>query len=206
MFSDLDSVEKHKEVLTFACGLSDQVAQVVCEYLSIVCKLSPGNTKVGFEILAEKDKFSKTFHRALCTDLQQNPQSAQRVPEELVMRTELHFENENLRGLLKFLTEQSHPGFPSLEKLYLWATHLNGEDVESLSEAVRAGKLPRLNWLSLSHNDLRHMEREVEALIAACDAHCQKRVMFWLWGTGLSAEFIQRCKVKYRNVEIDWRL
>ncbi len=95
-----------------------------------------------------------------------------------------------------------HPGFPSLEKLVLRDAHLNREDVESLSEAVRAGKLPKLNKLSLSHNDLSHMEREVKALIAAWDAHCEEWVKLNLYGTGLSEEFIQRCRDKYRNVEI----
>ena len=125
---------------------------------------------------------------------------------------ELELRDNTLSGCLKDLFGgQDHPGFPSLEELDLSETHLNREDVESLSEAVRAGKLPNLreldlnhwlNWLGLSHNNLSGMEREVEALIAACDAHCEKRVKLDLWNTGLSEEFQQMCRDKYRNVEI----
>ncbi len=72
----------------------------------------------------------------------------------------LDFSKNTLTGCLRHLFGgPDHPGFPSLEKLYLSETHLNREDVESLIEAVRAGKLPKLNKLSLSHNDLSHMER-----------------------------------------------
>ncbi len=54
----------------------------------------------------------------------------------------------------------------------------------------------------LSENDLSHMEREVEALIAACGAHCVYGVRLWLDRTTLSEEFLQRCRDKYRNVRI----
>ncbi len=87
-----------------------------------------------------------------------------------------------------------------MKKLDLRDAHLNREDVESLSEAVRAGKLPQLEELNLISSDLSNMEDEVEALIAACDAHCEKWVLLNLYGSGLSGEFIQRCRNEYRNV------
>ncbi len=117
----------------------------------------------------------------------------------------LNLSNKNPTGCLKLLFGgPDHPGFPSLEELNLALTHLNQKDVKSLNEAIKARKLPRLWKLNLSLNDLRHMEREVEALIAACDTHCEKRLKLWLRDTVLSQEFIQRCRGKYRNVEIDW--
>ncbi len=111
-----------------------------------------------------------------------------------------------LTGCLKdIFGGPNHPGFPSLEVLDLRKTHLNREDVESLSEAVWAGKLPQLKVLNLDCNDLSHMEREVDDLIAACDVHCEKWVELQLRGTGQSQEFRQGCRDKYCRVEIKWR-
>ncbi len=115
----------------------------------------------------------------------------------------LNLKWNTLTGCLKDLFGgPDHPGFPSLENLDLWNTHLNQEDVESLSEAVRARKLPQLTFLFLKDNDLRHMEREVEDLIAACDAHCEKWVYLFLWDPELSKESMRRCGDKYHDVEI----
>ncbi len=119
---------------------------------------------------------------------------------------ELDLSENTLTGCLKDLFGgPDHPGFPSLEKLFLNNNHLNQEEVESLSEAVWGGKLPHLKDLNLRHNNLSRMEREVEALMAACDSYCEKRVWLGLWRTQLrQEEFTQRCRDKYCDVEIEW--
>ncbi len=111
--------------------------------------------------------------------------------------------DDTLTGCLKDLFGgPDHPGFPSLEELILGATNLNREHVESLSKAIRAGKLPQLTYLRLLYNGLGLMEREVEDLIAACDAHSEKHLKLDLrFSTGLNSEFIKRCKDKYHNVK-----
>ncbi len=118
--------------------------------------------------------------------------------KELPQPKELDLCNNTLTGCLTDLFGGSdHPGFYRLEKLNLWETHLNLEDVRSLGEAVRAEKLPRLKEVILSG-----MEKEIEGLIAACDAHCEKRLKLWLLVSKLSWEFKQKCRDMYHNVDI----
>ena len=191
-FPNLDSVEQHKEVLRFACSLSDHVANFISKYLTAASKLSPKIVKLCFEILVEQMSNTKSLCKDLCDDLtnMNHPTDLtnwdiESLTAVLISRKQLILNSIAVTGLLKLLNEPDHPGFPCLEMLSLARTQLNQEDVESLSEAVRAGKLPQLKLLDLSRNDLMHMEREVEALIAACDAlHCEKRV--WFEGLSLS--------------------
>ncbi len=65
-------------------------------------------------------------------------------------------------------------------------------------------ELPQLVGLNLSFKNLRHMAREVEALITACDAHCEEWVGLNLKRTGLSKEFIKRCRYNYHKGGIYW--
>ncbi len=113
-------------------------------------------------------------------------------------------------GLSEEFTERCRDKYrrveiPSAEILELGNTQLSKADIQSITSAITSGKLPKLNKLSLSHNDLSHIEREVEALMAACDAHCQERLWLYLWDTGLSREFVKRCRDQYHNVGIYWR-
>ncbi len=94
---------------------------------------------------------------------------------------------------------------PSVKELHLNDVQLSKSDIQSLTNAIRAGKLSQLEFLNLNYNYLSDMEREVEALITACHAHCEtwwKPVELNLWRTGLSEEFIQRCRDKYPSVKI----
>ncbi len=140
--------------------------------------------------------------------------------------------NNTLTGCLKDLFRRpNHPGFPNLEELDLWETHPNQEDVENISVAVRAGKLPQLKELNLCSNNLKLLENEVETLFAALDALQQKllsqreatkntvggtevgspttgaaadhKKQLWLKVayTGLGWEFLQMCRNKYPNVD-----
>lgn len=94
--------------------------------------------------------------------------------------------------------------FPQLKDLHLPSNALSGSGIHRLTSVITEDKLPHLNNLNLGYNELSHMESEVEALIAACDAHCENQLGLQLWETGLSEEFTQRCEDKYRNVPIHW--
>ncbi len=284
VFPDWATVEKHREVLQFACALSDDVARFICGHqcLQAACVLSPRLTKLCFQILSENESHHSILFNRL-SELQTHcdlsggltsgfhfehlhRKSLKHTSESDIENlcqclVSLNLSNRHLTGGMKLLTEPDHLGFPSLKMLYLYNnhlnredveslseavravelpqlkelqlsgntltgclkdlfggpdhpgfpsleglglghTHLNQEDVESLSEAIRAEKLPHLKDLNLRYNDLNHMEDEVEALIAACDAHCENGVTLWLKETGLSGEFMEGCRDKYRNVEI----
>ncbi len=68
---------------------------------------------------------------------------------------ELDLENNDLTGDLKLLFEgPNHPGFPEMEFLRLCNTDLCQEDVESLGDAIKAKKWPKLKELDLSENTL----------------------------------------------------
>ena len=47
---------------------------------------------------------------------------------------------------------QNHPGFSLLKSLWINGTYLSRKDVEALSDALRANKLPQLEHLDLSYN------------------------------------------------------
>ena len=65
---------------------------------------------------------------------------------------------EELRLGMNFLTGclthlfQNHPGFVLLKYLWIKGVHLNEHDIKTLSDALRANKLPRLEHLDLSMN------------------------------------------------------
>ena len=68
---------------------------------------------------------------------------------------ELHLSYNNLTGCIgDLLGGPDHPGFTSLQILFLLNTGLKKSDVKSLSEATRCGKLPQLEELHLSCNNL----------------------------------------------------
>ena len=121
------------------------------------------NTLTGFL----KDLFGGTNHSGFpslemlyldCTGLnREDVESLAKAvrAEKLPQLKVLNQSDNTLTGYLKDLFGgTNHPGFPSLEILYLEKTHLNQEDVKSLAEAVRAGKLPQLKVLNQSDNTL----------------------------------------------------
>ena len=56
----------------------------------------------------------------------------------------------------------------TLEGLFIRNTHVNGDDLASLTDAMSSEKLPKLVSLDLAQNNLRLMEKDVENLVQAC--------------------------------------
>ncbi len=214
LFPNIDAVRQHYEVLKFASGSSEQIGCFISQHHFDGSNLWPRRV---VNILRENEVFSKDLFRNIPGDT--NHVDIQRVglskselqsltkairAGKLLQLKQLDLRSNILSGCLKDLFGgPGHPGFPSLKRLDLHNTDLNQEDVESLSAAVRAGKLPQLKELNLGFNDLSDMEREVEALVAACVAHCEELLWLGLRDTGLSEEFIQWCRDKYRDVLIN---
>ena len=66
----------------------------------------------------------------------------------------LHLGLNTLTGCIPHLfPRQSHPGFAFLKSLWINGVYLNKQDVEALSYAFRANKLPQLQLLDLSFNN-----------------------------------------------------
>ncbi len=94
------------------------------------------------------------------------------------------------------------PGFLNLSVLDLDETELNLEDVESLTAAVTAGKLPELSSIHLKRNPLRGLEEAVERCVAACRVHCKDIKRVFVQGCGLNPDLTLRCAEKFEGVQI----
>ena len=65
-----------------------------------------------------------------------------------------------LTGIVNRLLDGSnHPGFPSLVNLSLSHTNLANQDLQSITEAVRQGRIPLLEKLDLNKNDFSSMKK-----------------------------------------------
>ncbi len=70
--------------------------------------------------------------------------------KKLPMLQKIDLGSNHLTGSLKHLFGgEDHPGFPSLQELYLGSTGLNAEDLEALGEAMKHNKLPQLQKIYL---------------------------------------------------------
>ena len=79
--------------------------------------------------------------------------------------TKLNISNNTLTGLVGVLMGGTdHPGYTSLELLAMSGISVSKDDMKCLSQAVVAGKLPRLRILTLLRNNLHLMTEEVEHL------------------------------------------
>ena len=67
----------------------------------------------------------------------------------------LDLSNNTLTGSLSRFLPDPHPGLPELLFLHLKRTALNKEDLQHLFSIIQLNKLPKLQWLDLSHNTLR---------------------------------------------------
>ncbi len=196
-----DNTASLKEVVMMGHLRGVKVLSLSDNYLtnSLVC-LFGGPNHPGFPSLEE---LNLSFTHLTPSDMKSLGEAT--WAEKLPQLKDLNLNNNILIGGLKFLFRgPSHPGFHSLEKVHLFKTVLTQDDVESLSEAIGAGKLPHLRYLDLALNYLSIAERELEALVSACDAHCKEWVLLELQGTKLRKEFIEKCRDKYRNVMITW--
>ena len=85
---------------------------------------------------------------------------------ELPTLCELDLSNNILTNWLRYLLGiESETDLLSLSRLMLDNTHLNKDDVQSISIALTFFKLPKLKLLSLKGNSLCSAEKEVEMLI-----------------------------------------
>ncbi len=173
LFCSNNHAAEHVEVTKFASGLSEQIGTFLCQYLFPgKCQyVFPGESGVGehllFGCLRENELFSQDLFQKvppvkwlnLC-DLHMSSVEVQSLSDaikagRLPQLMWLDLSCNNLTDCLKNLFGgPDHPSFPSLEGLDLSNTHLNQEDVESLTEAVGAGKLPQLKHLNLSNKTL----------------------------------------------------
>ncbi len=222
LFPTNQLVTTHREVLTFASGLSENVGYFLSQHHffqnTLILNLATCMKPI-LDMLRENKKFSQDLfqhvHRDTChieklslLNVNLNKAEIHSLSKaiqagKLPQLKHLSLTDNKLTGNLQNLFGGSdNPGLPTLGQLDLGKTHLNREDLESLSEAVRAGKLPQLKLLYMPNIDLRNMEGEVESLIAACDTHCKAQPLLWLFGTGLSEESGHRWSKKYHNVQL----
>ncbi len=226
LFPDIDSVKEHRVVLRFASGLSEKVGHFLVQYHVPPKHYTKDGTdhRMIWNILKEnefvpQDLFENLFETKSSVEqlfffVNLNKAEIQSLSKAIQVGKLPHLKLLDLRTnvltscLKDLFGGPNHPGFPKLEKLYLVNTYLNLEDVESLSEAVRAGKLPGLKVLYLGNlyleNEVHVSQAElevVEALIAACDAHYPGGLQVALWHNALRQGFPQRWRDKYRNVK-----
>ena len=78
--------------------------------------------------------------------------------------------NRKFTGHLHYLLAEPHQGLQSLEKLSLWSTKLNKNDIEVLTRAMQRRVLPELKELGLACNEMSTMERDWGADSNLCDS------------------------------------
>ncbi len=110
MFPDWNSLERHREVLRFACSLSNEVAIFLCyhQHLYTACRLSSRVLRVCFEILAENTPSSKALYDRLFPHTDKNnpgDRDIESLGKDLLCQTYLGFHGECISGLMKILTE-----------------------------------------------------------------------------------------------------
>ena len=66
----------------------------------------------------------------------------------------LYLSRNTLTGCLSCFLPDPHPGLPQLQRLNLWETKLNKDDLQHLSNITQSNKLPNLQELYLSWNTL----------------------------------------------------
>ena len=110
--------------------------------------------------------------------------------------TTLDIALKTLTGLVGVLMGGAdHPGYTSLEWLYMERIGFNKDDMRCLSQAVTAGKLPRLRLLVLLNNNLHVMTEEVEQFVRSCvKCYCQQRVVLMLGLNKLTDTFADKLK------------
>ena len=110
--------------------------------------------------------------------------------------TTLNISNNTLTGLVGVLMGGAdHPGYTSLEVLGMNRISVSKDDMKCLSQAVVAGKLPRLRCLILSYNNLHLMTEEVEHFVRSCvECYSQQRVALMLGLNNLTDTFVEQLK------------
>ena len=89
--------------------------------------------------------------------------------------------------------------FMSLESLLLRNTVLNGDDVQCLAEAMKTGRLQKLNDIHLEENNLGSNEEKTKNLIRICELYVKVHLM----GNKLSDEFFEKMKQLSHVMSVD---
>ena len=108
----------------------------------------------------------------------------------------LNISGNTLAGLVGVLMGGTdHPGYTSLEGLGMSGISVSKDDMKCLSQAVTAGKLPRLQRLILWNNNLYLMTEEVEHFVRSCvECYSQQRVFLMLVLNKLTDTFVEQLK------------
>ena len=108
----------------------------------------------------------------------------------------LDISGNTLAGLVGVLMGGTdHPGYTSLEVLAMDCISVSRDDMKCLSQAVVAGKLPRLQNLILWRNNLHLMTEEVEHFVRSCvECYSQQRVALMLGLNKLTEQFVEQLK------------
>ena len=109
---------------------------------------------------------------------------------------ELTISGSTLTGLVGVLMGGAdHPGCTSLEVLGMNRISVSKDDMKCLSQAVVAGKLPRLQCLILWYNNLYLMTEEVEHFVRSCvECYSQQRVALKFGLNKLTDTFVEQLK------------
>ena len=109
---------------------------------------------------------------------------------------ELSILGNTLTGLVGVLMGGAdHPGYTSLEVLGMDCISVSKDDMKCLSQAVVAGKLPRLQNLTLWRNNLHLMTEEVEHFVRSCvECYSKQRFALMLGLNQLTDTFVQQLK------------
>ena len=101
--------------------------------------------------------------------------------------------NYEVAGTLSVLFNGTgHPGFPFLIKLDLLKIQLTGEDLISIAESVRQGRMPKLRRLTLDKNNLSAVKDQVKILVQICvNSYKKLQVLIQVFDTNLSEAFVR---------------
>ena len=107
-------------------------------------------------------------------------------------------------GLIWFLPHP-HEGLHSLDKLFLYSTSPNSEDMSHLAQLIEKRKLPMLRELHLASNALHTMKDVVENLVQACATHHLMELMLNICFNNLSKGFQEKCLSLCEGTTIELR-
>ena len=114
---------------------------------------------------------------------------ANKLPQLEHLDLSMNYKIAGTLGIL--LNGPNHPGFPFMKYLDLLKIQLTGEDLLSIAEAVRDGRMPKLQRLKLDKNNLSAVENEVRVLVQNCVKSYKKlHVLVQVFDTNLSETFI----------------
>ena len=110
------------------------------------------------------------------------------VAHKLPKLKELDLSEYTLTGCLSNFLPDPYPGLPQLQKLYLWNTGLNKDDLRHLSNITQGNKLQKLQKLDLAGNDLTGC---LSSFLPDPHPGLPQLQKLYLWNTGLNKDDLQ---------------